>query len=259
MISIITPTYNSGEFLEKCICSIMSQGVDVEHIIVDGGSKDNTIEIIKKYESAYHMRWISEKDDGMYDAINKGMKMAKGDIVAWLNADDQYMPWTLKVVNHVFEMRPDVRWITGIPMRKYSEDTVSMTFNSKKVYPQWIIRGKGLRGGYYGTLQQESTFWRKDLWDDVGGVDAKYKLAGDFHLWCSFAKYTKLYTVNSPLACFTIRAGQKSGDRVAYNKEQGKPALLCALIKKLKLFRLVGMCSCILHKDQLIRIEELDR
>ena len=115
MISIITPTYNSGAYLEKCIQSIVNQEFDdYEHIIVDGGSTDNTLAIIKKYESLYNIKWISEKDNGMYDAISKGFKMAKGDILCWLNSDDIYMPWTLKVVEHVFQ-NTDIDWCTGVP------------------------------------------------------------------------------------------------------------------------------------------------
>ena len=103
-VSIVTPTYNSEEYLEKCIQSIMGQShTDYEHIIVDGGSKDRTIEIIKKYENQYNMIWISEPDQGMYDAIAKGFRMATGDILCWLNSDDFYMPWTLKEVSTILD------------------------------------------------------------------------------------------------------------------------------------------------------------
>lgn len=104
MISIVTPTYNSEQYLEDCIQSIMKQRYkDYEHIVVDGGSSDGTIDILKKYENQYPLRWISEKDRGMYDAIRKGFKMARGDIFCWLNSDDMFMPWTLQVVGKVMK------------------------------------------------------------------------------------------------------------------------------------------------------------
>ena len=103
--SIITPCYNSEKYLEECIKSIMSQKYkDFEHIIVDGGSTDGTLDILKKYERLYNMRWISEKDDGMYDAINKGMRMANGDVLSWINSDDVYHPWTLFSVNKIMSL-----------------------------------------------------------------------------------------------------------------------------------------------------------
>ena len=102
-ISIVTPTFNSEEYLETCILSIRNQHYEnLEHIIVDGGSTDSTLEIIRKYELDYPLRWISEPDDGMYDAINKGFSMSSGDILAWLNSDDFYFPWTCEVVAGTF-------------------------------------------------------------------------------------------------------------------------------------------------------------
>lgn len=106
---------------EDCIQSIMKQRYkDYEHIVVDGGSSDGTIDILKKYENQYPLRWISEKDRGMYDAIRKGFKMARGDIFCWLNSDDMFMPWTLQVVGKVMK-NSRVQWITGLPSH-FNED-----------------------------------------------------------------------------------------------------------------------------------------
>lgn len=144
MISIITPTYNSGAYLEKCIQSIVNQEFDdYEHIIVDGGSTDNTLAIIKKYESLYNIKWISEKDNGMYDAISKGFKMAKGDILCWLNSDDIYMPWTLKVVEHVFQ-NTDIDWCTGVPTQINENGEMYFPIKTFVTYPQFCIR-KGFK------------------------------------------------------------------------------------------------------------------
>lgn len=103
MISVITPVYNGASFIEACIKVVIEQNCsDFEHIIVDGGSQDNTVEIIKQYAEKYpHIRWISEADQGQSDAMNKGIKMAKGDIIAILNVDDYYEP---NVFNRVLEI-----------------------------------------------------------------------------------------------------------------------------------------------------------
>ncbi len=93
LVSIVTPSLNQGGFIEDCIRSVKNQSYkNIEHIIVDGGSTDATINILKKYEGTYNMIWLSEPDNGMYDAINKGFKLSKGEIMAWINADDMYLP-----------------------------------------------------------------------------------------------------------------------------------------------------------------------
>lgn len=103
LFSIITPTFNRRDFLEINIKSLLNQSYqNFEHIVIDGGSTDGTVELLKKYESQYNMRWISEPDNGIYDAVNKGIKMAKGEIIAYLNSDDFYFPWTLEVVANFF-------------------------------------------------------------------------------------------------------------------------------------------------------------
>lgn len=115
MISVITPVYNGERFIESCIKNVIEQNCpNVEHIIVDGGSKDGTVAIIKKYAEQYpHIRWISEKDDGQSDAMNKGVKMARGNILSMLNADDFYEPSTLNYVWAEFKNLPEPSILVG--------------------------------------------------------------------------------------------------------------------------------------------------
>ena len=219
--SIITPCYNSAEHIEQCILSIKNQGYrDFEHIIVDGGSTDDTLEVIKRHEGTYNMKWISEKDQGMYDAINKGFAMATGDIYSWINADDSYMPWTLQAVADCLAAHPHVQWVTGIPtaLNEKGELYFRSGFAVKTYNRKCIARGEHhIRGK--GAIQQESTFWTRALWERVGKIDLRFKAAGDFDLWRRFAQYENLYTVNTILAGFRIHEGQKSGDTIAYCKE----------------------------------------
>lgn len=115
MISIVTPVYNGEAFIESCIKVAIAQNCsDIEHIIVDGGSSDRTVEIIKNYARNYpHIRWISEKDKGQSDAMNKGISMAKGDILAILNVDDFYEPNVLNRIVEIFKTLPEPSLLVG--------------------------------------------------------------------------------------------------------------------------------------------------
>jgi len=221
-IVIVTPTYNSEQYLERCILSVKNQHYDnYEHVIVDGGSTDGTIEILKKYENTYPMRWISEPDNGMYDAINKGFKLAQGDILAWLNSDDFYYPWTMGVVETAFEKKR-IQWLIGISSSAVTiagEDIVYQLPNMPAIYNSRMI-AKGVYDGrqmYF--IPQEACFWTRQLWERVGGLDSTYRSAGDYHLWKKFAKEAELYTVQCNLAAFQVRENQKSSDRETYYKE----------------------------------------
>lgn len=256
MISIITPTYNSGAYLERCIQSIVNQEFDdYEHIIVDGGSTDNTLAIIKKYESLYNIKWISEKDNGMYDAISKGFKMAEGDILCWLNSDDIYMPWTLKVVEHVFQ-NTDIDWCTGVPTQINENGEMYFPIKTFVTYPQFCIRKGWMDGQRLCCIQQESTFWRKSLYDHVDGIDTDYKLAGDYALWVKFSNRTKLHTVNSVLAGFRVHEGQKSENRLAYCNEAHRLTGVEKIINKLKIYKIIN--RILKEKEQVIDIRTLE-
>lgn len=115
MISVITPVYNGEKFIESCLQVVIEQNCpDIEHIIVDGGSKDRTVEIIKQYAEKYsHIRWISEKDKGQSDAMNKGIAMAKGQILSFLNVDDYYEPNALNRASEIFRTLPEPSFVVG--------------------------------------------------------------------------------------------------------------------------------------------------
>ena len=133
MISVITPVYNGERFIEACIKVVIEQNCpDVEHIIVDGGSADRTVEIIKQYTEKYpHIRWISEKDKGQSDAMNKGIAIAKGEILAILNVDDYYEPNVLNRVSELFKTLPNPSLLVG-NCKLWNDDGELMEINKPK-------------------------------------------------------------------------------------------------------------------------------
>lgn len=210
-ISIVTPSYNQGQFIEETIRSVLLQGYpNLEYIIIDGGSTDNSVEIIKKYEE-YLTYWVSEPDDGQYDAINKGFSRATGEIMAWLNSDDMYVPWTFKTVAEIFNKFKFVNWITGFPTSyNIHGSMVVVGAGQYRIYSKNFIR-KGFYGPIGPWIQQESTFWRRELWEKAGGsMNTSYKYAADFELWQRFSTYDYLYTVTAVLGGFRHHPNQKT-------------------------------------------------
>lgn len=252
-ITIVTVCYNSETYLEDCIKSVLNQTYDnIEHIIVDGKSTDHTLDIIKKYDGKYNIRWVSEPDHGMYDAICKGFDMATGDIYAWLNSDDMYMPWACELVAQVMS-KTDIQWCTGIPCH-YTESGVA--HNIARItpsFPQRFIR-KGYNDGRIATfLEQESMFWSKELWNRCGKIIREYKYAGDYHLWMNFAKHTRLVTLDSVISGFRIHEGQKSSDKNKYYSEIGDLTFWGKILKTTKIVKIEIMITSLLSKKYRIR------
>ena len=179
-ITVVTPSFNQADFLEETIDSVLSQNYpDLEYIIIDGGSKDGSVEIIKKYEK-YLAYWISEPDKGHGNALNKGFSRSTGEIMGWLNSDDKYYPWTFKTIAEIFTLYGDVNWITGIASA-FNENGVLTTINN------WKRNEYDFMSGNYKWIQQESTFWRRSLWEKAGSfIDESYKLMVDGELWTRF-------------------------------------------------------------------------
>jgi len=182
------------------------------------------VDIIRKYAHrlAY---WVSEPDDGQYDALNKGFRRASGEIMAWLNSDDKYAPWALSVVSDVFSSLPQVEWLTSLyPLFWDEAGRAVYCFQLGGFSSRSFFRGANLPGaGWYsrGFVQQESTFWRRSLWERAGGhLDGSLRLAGDFELWARFWRHAELYGLSCPLAGYRRHPDQKMAHhRIDYLKE----------------------------------------
>lgn len=215
-ISIVSPSYNQGIFFEQTMLSILNQGYpNLEYIVIDGSSSDGSLEIIKKYENRLTY-WVSEQDHGQYHAINKGFGHATGEIMAWLNSDDMYFPWTLQCVGGIFSRYPEVEWLTScFPMSSNQQGVpVYCRAVDGGFSREGFLQGENFAGGDWynkGYIQQESTFWRRGLWEKAGGrINEKFELAADFELWARFFEYADLVGVEVPLALFRNQPAQRS-------------------------------------------------
>lgn len=217
MITIVTPVYNGEEYIKECIASIQNQQYsNYEHIIVDGKSTDNTLDIVEQYKDD-HIKIISEKDNGMYDAIKKGFEMANGEIYAWLNADDTYLPWAFRIMNYAMKQKVD--WCTC--MNGFQDTMGIFKFSDLYYYKREWIRKGYYNGRVLRFIQQESTFWTRELFQRVnaGEIISHYMMAGDFALWRAFARYAPLYSMPTAIAGFRVHSGQKSSDMSKYYEE----------------------------------------
>jgi glycosyltransferase involved in cell wall biosynthesis len=247
--SIVTPAFNSERYIGETIESVISQAgnFSIEYFIMDGGSTDGTREIVQRYQklllgnfypiqcNEIVIHWYSEKDGGMYDAINSGFKNATGDICAYINSDDIYLPGAFNAIATVFTKYPEIEWLKGISSFMNSYSTICQVDLCHLYAQEWIA--KGVYGRWLHFINQESVFWRKSLWERVNGIDRSLKLAGDYSLWIMFSKYAPLVSVKAYVSCFRYVKGQLSSNFPEYLKEMDR---VCPPDRKLeKTIRLV--------------------
>ncbi|MBI9049648.1 MAG: glycosyltransferase [Anaerolineaceae bacterium] len=202
-VTIVTPSFNQAKFLERTIQSVLNQDYDdLEYIIIDGGSDDGSVDIIRKYEDrlAY---WISEKDLGQTDAINKGFAKASGEVLAWLNSDDTYEPGAIKEAVIYLEEHPEVGLLYGDGNFIDTENRIIGQFPSRQTDYQ------RLRNGYVHICQQ-SAFFRADLWRKVAPLDPSFYFAMDYDLWVRLANISEVKYVQKLWANFRLHGDTKT-------------------------------------------------
>lgn len=237
VISVVTPSFNQAGYLEECIDSVLCQGYPrLEYVIMDGGSTDGSVEIIKKYEK-YLKYWQSCPDGGQYQAVNEGFRHTTGEIMAWLNSDDKYHPLAFAKVACTFTDYPDVKWLTG---RKSFWDASGNLLKIEETLPVFSRKKILLGHANKPYIQQESTFWRRSLWEKAGAIlHTEVDLAGDLELWCRFFRTACLHTIDTLLGGYRFHDGQRG---VVEAEKYRQQANFCAMREQ--------RCCTILH-DQL--------
>lgn len=218
LVTVVTPSYNQGEFIEETIRSVLLQGYpDLEYIIIDGGSTDGTLEIIRKYEPwlAY---WVSEPDRGQAHAINKGFERATGQLVAWLNSDDTYLPQTLHHVVGAFQRMPQVGLVFGSALYVDSESQPISVYTG---VDQPLFRK--LQYWRRWEVPQPTLVFRREVLERCGGLDESCQLVLDYDWVLRAAKSTLSHCSNAVLATYRLHQGSKTirlrGDRRPFDRE----------------------------------------
>jgi glycosyltransferase involved in cell wall biosynthesis len=209
-ISIVTPSFNQNRYLGRAMRSVLEQEVaDLEYMVVDGGSTDGSVETIRRQADRLAW-WTSRPDRGYADALNEGFARSSGEIMGWLNSDDMLTPWALRAAESVFRALPDAEWITTLyPLVMDEEGMVIAARHGEGYNAEAFYRARNaplVPGFYSAVIQQESTFWRRSLWERAGGrMDDGLRRAADFELWARFFRHAELLAVAVPLGCFRFQ------------------------------------------------------
>jgi len=212
-ISVITPSYNQGQFIERTIQSVLGQNIDLDYVVFDASSTDNTIDILKKYEE--QITWFSEPDRGQSDAVNKGIRATKGDIIAWINSDDIYLEGALRTVIDYFEKHPDVDLLYGDAWYIDADDTILEPYLTA---PWDLEKFKDVC-----FICQPAAFFRRRVIDQFGMLDTDLHYCMDYEYWLRLGRggaqvaYLPVYLASSRLYSENKTLGQKMSVHLEIN------------------------------------------
>jgi len=215
LVSVVTPCLNAAAYIEQCIQSIKKQDYpNVEHVIVDGSSTDDTVSIIKKHERNYNLRWISEADRSPVEALNKGLRMARGAILSILPSDDFLLPWTIRIVVRKFRDNPETDLVYGDMIRTpYGSKFGAIYFDPPEASLRTHLRFNSIAG--------MAVFFRSKVFDALNGFDEQFRIVSDYDFWLRAVRQFKFSKVEEALACFQPRKRSISiGDPAAHHKER---------------------------------------
>lgn len=222
-ISIVTPSYNQAGYLEETLCSVLDQRYpNLEYIIMEDGSTDGSPAIIERHRAGL-AQVVARPNRGFGAVLHDGLSRCTGEIMAWLNSDDLYLPHTLRTVARIFQDCPEVDWLTGWSLLCDSHGNITATvapegFNRRLFFSGRYLGGHAAWSGRW--IPQESVFWRRSLWEKAGAHFLQERLQyGDFELWSRFWRHADLHLVQLPLgvyrehaATYTSTRGTKSLD-----------------------------------------------
>jgi len=233
LVSIVTPSFNQARYLEDTIRSVLDQDhLNLEYIIVDGASTDGSIDIIRKYQDKLAW-WVSEKDSGQAEAINKGLARARGEIVAWLNSDDTYLPGAISAAVRAFEENQDVVLVYGNMLAVNENGDITNVFKYRQMSLADLL--------CFQIIGQPAVFFRRAALEKAGKLDATYHFFLDHHLWLRIALQGRILHVDETWAAARYHAEAKNRARaVEFGREafrildwarQTQPALASVLTK----------------------------
>ncbi len=207
LVSVITPSFNQARYLEQTIQSVLEQDYpSIEYIVVDGASTDGSVDVIEKYANKLAW-WVSEKDSGQADAINKGFLRATGEIVAWLNSDDYYLPGAISAAVKAFEENPDVLLVYG---NMLAVDERGNSFNALH-YKQLTLQDLLC----FQIIGQPAVFFRREVLSKAGMLDPTFHFLLDHHLWIRIARHGKILHVDQTWAAARYHAEAKNRAKAA--------------------------------------------
>jgi glycosyltransferase involved in cell wall biosynthesis len=212
LVSIVTPSYNQGRFLEATLSSVLEQEYpNIEYLVVDGASTDNSVEIIRKYAGRIHW-WVSEKDDGQSDAVNKGMRRARGEIIGWLNSDDIYLPGTVSAAVTAFRSSPQAGVVYG--------DALAIDGNGKAFNLMHSRQYTLVDLMAFNIICQPAAFLRRPVLEQAGYLNPAYHLLMDTLLWMKMARLAPVVHVPQVWAAARYHDQAKNRTRGAdYGRE----------------------------------------
>lgn len=177
--SVVTPSYNQGQFIRATIESVLSQQIpDLQYLVMDGGSGDETVEILKEYED--RLFFVSERDEGTADAVNKGFALCQGEIIGWLNSDDIYYPQALRRVEELFAMHPEIDVIYGCAHHIDEHGIIVEEYPTE----EWSFEGLV----NHCIISQPAAFFRRSVVEKFGSLAKAHKYCVDYEFWIRLAK-----------------------------------------------------------------------
>jgi glycosyltransferase involved in cell wall biosynthesis len=207
--TIVTPTFNAIATVRETLASIQAQSGEIDHVVIDGGSTDGTVALLEEEAAAGRLRFVSEPDDGLSDAFNKGVAMATGDLIGWLNADDVYEPGALAAVAAAAEASPSAEWVVGHCSIMGEDGSVSR--KAVTSYKDFLLRHYSFALHLTNNfVSSPATFVRRDVLNELGALDTRFKYSADYDLWLRLGKRGAPAFAREPVARFRMGEGSLS-------------------------------------------------